>query len=463
MYLYTRDGKKVLDGLSGSMNANLGHGNAAVAVAMHAQALRLTAVPSVAGDVSDDCVGLAEKLCRFLGLTDTACSFTSSGSEATEAALAIVWKYWSEMGYPGKTKVLSLDGSYHGCTLGALALTGRADEHADVPLAPNFRLALPAWDPYDASRVSTSLELTLARIGTETVAAIFLEPVMGLAGMVPAARDDIRRVVGICRANDILVVLDEALTGLGRAGHSTAADSYGIDHDLLLVSKGLGCGFVPIAATCIAARISSVLRRSLPALRHGHTSSGNPMAARVASTVLDELVIRDAILNARRMEGVFKEQMAAGMAELRGQYALRATGLCLAVETDDPAHAQQVRRVAFDLGLRIRAIDRNVIACPPLGNGGEGDHRNDSLAVPRTGHCRAKPKGSRCVAHDADSRIYLPSRSRDSHRPPQGIRGGAGAARQPSFAQRNRSPRNAALHLWRPACARWWTADMRSR
>lgn len=366
VYLYTSDGKKVLDGLSGSMNANLGHGSTAIAAVMHTKALGLTAVPSVAGDVSDDCVALAKKLCRFLGLPDATWLFTSSGSEATEAALAIVWKYWSEIGRPRKTKILSLDGSYHGCTLGALALTGRADEHADIPSAPSFRLALPAWSPDDASRVSAALEDTLARVGAETIAAIFLEPVMGLAGMVPAARDDIRRVVGICRANDILVILDEALTGLGRAGHRTVAESYGIDHDMLLVSKGLGCGFVPIAATCVASCVSSVLRRSLPALRHGHTSSGNPMAARVASTVLDELADRDAISNARRMEGVFKERMTAGISGLRGHYDLRATGLCLAVETDDSAHAQRVRHAAFDLGLRVRAIDRNVIACPPL-------------------------------------------------------------------------------------------------
>ncbi|MCX4650912.1 aminotransferase class III-fold pyridoxal phosphate-dependent enzyme [Streptomyces microflavus] len=366
VYLYTRAGQRVLDGLSGSMNANLGHGNAAVAAAMYTQALGLTAVPSVAGDVSDDCVALAEKLRGVLQLPDVTCLFASSGSEATEAALAIVWKYWSEMGHPGKAKVLSLDGSYHGCTIGALALTGRADEHADVPPATNFRLALPAWDPYDASRVSTALERTLIRVGAETVAAIFLEPVMGLAGMVPAPRADLRKVVGICRANNILVVLDEALTGLGRAGHSTAAESYGVDHDLLLVSKGLGCGFVPISATCIASRIASVLRSSSPTLRHGHTASGNPMAARVASTVLDELAARDAMSNAGRMEGVFKERMTAGITGLRGPYSLRSTGLCLAVETADPAHAQQVRHIAFDLGLRIRAIDRNIIACPPL-------------------------------------------------------------------------------------------------
>jgi len=366
VYLYTRYGNKVLDGLSGSMNANLGHGNAAIAAAMHTQALSLTSVPSVAGDVTDDCVALAEELGCFLGLHDATVSFTSSGSEATEAALAIVWKYWSEMGRPKKTNILSLDGSYHGCTLGALAITGRADEHVDVPSAPSFRLALPAWDPDDASRVSTALESTLARSGSETVAAIFLEPVMGLAGMVPAAREDIQRVVAICRANDILVVLDEALTGLGRVGHHTAAQSYGIEYDLLLVSKGLGCGFVPIAATCVASHISSVLRGASPALRHGHTSSGNPLAARVALTVLDELAACDAITNARRMEGIFRERMAAGVAELRGRYSLRATGLCLAVETDHPAYAQQVRRAAFDLGLRVRGINRNVIACPPL-------------------------------------------------------------------------------------------------
>jgi len=366
VYLFTKDGKKVLDGLSGSMNANLGHGNSTIADAMARRALGLTSMPSVAGDISDDCVALAEKLRGFLGLPDTTCSFTSSGSEATETALAIVWKYWSLMERPRKTKILSLDGSYHGCTLGALAITGRSDEHVDVPIIPNFRLALPSWDPFDDSRVSTALEGILSHMGSETVAAIFLEPVMGLAGMVPAAKEDIRKVVSICRSNDILVVLDEALTGMGRVGHYTAANFYGIDHDLLLVSKGLGCGFIPIAATLVTALVSSVLGKSLPALRHGHTSSGNPIAASVASTVIDELEACDATTNARHMEVVFSDKMATGIANLAGKYDIRATGLCLAVETDDSAYAQRVQQAALGLGLRIRAIDRNVIVCPPL-------------------------------------------------------------------------------------------------
>jgi adenosylmethionine-8-amino-7-oxononanoate aminotransferase len=366
VHLRTRDGREVLDGLSGSMNANLGHGNAAVAATMHAQALGLTALPSIAGDVSEDCVVLAEKLQTLLDLPDTAFLFTSSGSEATEAAAAIVWKYWLEMGRAGKAKILSLDGSYHGCTLGALALTGRNDEHADVPFAQEIRLPLPHWDPSDPSRVSSALERTVARIGADAIGAVILEPVMGLAGMVPAARGDIQEVVRICRANDILVVLDEALTGLGRVGHATAADFYDIDHDILLISKGLGCGFVSIAATGVAPHISAVLSHSAPTLRHGHTSSGNPMAARVASTVLDELARRGAFANAHRMEGLFRGQMAAAISERREHCRLRATGLCLALETHHPDYALRVARSAFDIGLRIRAIDQNVIICPPL-------------------------------------------------------------------------------------------------
>jgi acetylornithine/N-succinyldiaminopimelate aminotransferase len=366
VHLRTRDGREVLDGLSGSMNANLGHGNAAVAAAMHAQSLGLTAVPSIAGEVSVECVVLAEKLRSFLDLPDTAFLFTSSGSEATEAAAAIVWKYWLEIDRPGKVKILSLDGSYHGCTLGALALTGRNDEHVDVPFAQDIRVPLPPWDPSDSSRVSSALERTLTCIDADAIGAVFLEPVMGLAGMVPAARGDIQEVVRICRANDILVVLDEALTGLGRVGHATAADFYGIDHDILLISKGLGCGFVPIAATGVARHISAVLSHSAPTLRHGHTSSGNPMAARVASTVLDELARRDVFTNARRMEDLFRLQMAPAIGARREHCRLRATGLCLALETHHPDYALQVARSAFDVGLRIRAIDQNVIACPPL-------------------------------------------------------------------------------------------------
>jgi adenosylmethionine-8-amino-7-oxononanoate aminotransferase len=230
--LYTSEGREVIDGLSGSMNANLGHGNVAVAAAMHEQALGLTSLPSIAGDVSEASIALADRLTCILGLPDSACVFTSSGSEATEAALASVWKYWSDMRRPEKYRILSLDGSYHGCTLGALALTGRAEEHVDIAAtAPNFRLPLPAWDLRNPSCVSGSLERVLASERPERIAAIFLEPVMGLAGMVPAPENDIRKVVEICRVNDILVVLDEALTGLGRAGHVTAARLYGIEPD----------------------------------------------------------------------------------------------------------------------------------------------------------------------------------------------------------------------------------------
>lgn len=367
VYLYTNEGREVLDGLSGSMNANLGHGNAAVAAVMHEQALGLTSLPSIAGDVSEASIALADRLTRILGVPDSACVFTSSGSEATEAALAAVWKYWSDMGHPGKNKILSLAGSYHGCTLGALALTGRAEEHVDIaPTALNFRLSLPAWDPGDASCVSGSLKKVLASERPEQIAAIFLEPIMGLAGMVPAPGNDIRKVVEICRANDILVVLDEALTGLGRAGHVTAAQLYGIEPDILLVSKGLGCGFVPIAATCLAPRIASVLQYASPTLRHGHTASGNPLAARVAHTVLDELDVRGACANAARMGDTFRYEMSAVLPKLRREYTLRAIGLCLAIETVAPAFAQEVSRGAYLLGLRIRAIDRNIIVCPPL-------------------------------------------------------------------------------------------------
>lgn len=367
VYLYTSDGRKVLDGLSGSMNANLGHGNALVAAAMREQSLSLTSLPSIAGDVSEQGMSLADKLCRFLGIPDFTCTFSSSGSEATETALAVIWKYWADMGQPERKRILSLDNSYHGCTLGALAVTGRIDEHADIPLAvPDFRIALPSWDPEKPGCVSAALEQIVMSDGSKDIAAIFLEPVMGLAGMIPAASDDIRRVVEICREHHILVVLDEALTGLGRTGYLTAADLYGIEYDLLLISKGLGCGFASIASTCIAPRVASVLQNASPTLRHGHTASGNPLSARIASTILDELEVHNITTNALRMGNLFAEEISAGISSLHQEYSVRATGLCLAIETDDVMHAQAVVRIAYELGLRIRAIDENVILCPPL-------------------------------------------------------------------------------------------------
>lgn len=367
IYLHTIDGRRVLDGLAGSMNANLGHGCTSIAKTMRECATGLTSLPAIAGDVCENTLTLAEKLSRVLTEPGLSCIFTSSGSEATEAALAAVWKYWAEVGQREKRKILSLDHSYHGCTLGALALTGRADEHVDTySLTPTFRLALPAWQPGDASRVSGALEEVLRLERPETVAAIFLEPIMGLAGMIPAPQDDIRSVVEICREHDILVVLDEALTGLGRAGCVTASQSYGIDYDILLISKGLGCGFVPIASTCIQRNVSSVLINSSPTLRHGHTSSGNPLSAAIASAVLDELALQQVTANARQMETVFKAEMLAALSSLDRDYLLRASGLCLALQTESAEFAREVRQRAFDVRLRIRAVDENIILAPPL-------------------------------------------------------------------------------------------------
>ncbi|MBF6150342.1 aminotransferase class III-fold pyridoxal phosphate-dependent enzyme [Nocardia nova] len=369
VYLYTSHGRRIFDGVAGSMNANLGHGNAPIATAMHEQALTLTAVPAIAGDITDSALRLASELGEPLGLTELGWQylFTSSGSEATETALAAVWKYWSSTGHPRRRKILSLDHSYHGCTLGALAVTGRADEHTDVPvLVPNLRVALPAWDPRAPTRVSDALAQLLTRDGADELAAIFLEPVMGLAGMIPAAGSDIRRLVQLCRTNGILVVLDEALTGLGRTGRCTAAELYGVEPDILLVSKGLGCGFVPIAATCLAPTLASVLQQAPVTLRHGHTASGNPLATAVASTILDELTAHHVAANAQRMGSLLKRQLSTELAGSPGVQQLRATGLCIALETPSPEYAELVRRCAFDLGLRIRAIDANVILSPAL-------------------------------------------------------------------------------------------------
>lgn len=365
--LYMKDGKVVLDGLAGSMNANLGHGNAVIAAAMHEQALGLTSLPSIAGDASYGVIALAEKLRRFIGAPDSLCLFSSSGSEATESAIAIIAKYWKNIGRPHKSKIASLAGSYHGCTLGALAITGRIDEHVDIgSFAPNLRISLPAWDPGDPTRVFNALGEVLETSGSGDIAAIFLEPIMGLAGMIPASIEDIRRVVETCKSNDILVVLDEALTGLGRTGCVTAADYYGVDYDLLLISKGLGCGFTPIAATIVSPSIAAVLQETVPALRHGHTASGNPLAAMVASVVLDELVVHDVTANARQMGEIFACRMSSELSKLGGAHSLRATGLCLAVETASPELARKARDNAFKLGLRVRAIEQNLIACPPL-------------------------------------------------------------------------------------------------
>jgi len=367
IYLTTQDGERVIDALSGSMNANLGHGNRSVAHVMHCQAKGLSAIPTVAGDINDASIELAAELCSLIADAGAMCSFSSSGSEASETALSIVWKYWRELGKPKKTRVISLDGSYHGCTLGALAITGRTDEHVDIPdVEPPIRIQLPAWNAGGNSPVSDGLSEILSQNGADDIAAIFLEPVMGLAGMIPAVLHDITTVIQICRQHEILVVLDEALTGLGRTGQIFAKSHFGIDCDILLVSKGLGCGFTPIAATILSSNVAEVFRNTVPSLRHGHTSSGNPLSARVALEVLKQISSMNVVENAQLAGDQLCSQLNAMVGDLKHHYVVRATGLCIGLEAESETLSLRVPRVAIEYGLRVRSIDKNIILCPPL-------------------------------------------------------------------------------------------------
>jgi adenosylmethionine-8-amino-7-oxononanoate aminotransferase len=366
-YLFTSDGRKILDGLAGSMNTNLGHGNEAIAEVMHSQAMGLCGLPAVGGEASEAAIELAIRLSDRVGSPGLVSTFCSSGSEATEAALAIVWKYWRELGRPAKNRIISLDGSYHGCTFGALATTGRRDEHADIGgLLPTFRLQLPSWNPQDDQEVSRALCKLLSVQSSETIGAIILEPVMGLAGMVPAPRHDFREVVRTCRANDILVIVDEALTGLGRTGRILASAWYEIEYDILLLSKGLGCGFAPIASASFRQSIADVLRRSFPTLRHGHTASGNALSARVACALFDEIDRMQVVNNALTMGEQLISQLQDSASRHAAIESVQGLGLCVGVKFTDDRVAQKVVELSFERGLRLRALGCSVLMCPPL-------------------------------------------------------------------------------------------------
>jgi len=367
-YLYTSDGRKILDAWSGAMNANIGHGNEAVSRHMAEHAQGMCALAAFADEFSESCSALATQLKDLLSPTVAGTTFCSSGSEAVETALALARTYWNRLGRPDKRLFLSLDGSYHGCTMGALAVTGRSDGATDVRnVLPQIRIRLPAWNAADPLAVSRYLKAILkSQHAPGDIAAIILEPVMGLAGMIPAPPADLTEVVNVCRECDILVIFDEVLTGLGRSGKLLAADHFGVPYDMLLLSKGLGCGFIPIGSVSVSAHVRQTLEARSAVLLHGHTASGNAFACGVASVVLREIQRLEAVKNAAALSPM----LLSGLRDVAREHpfirTVRGLGLCIGMVCENDQIAFGITKAAFDEGLRVRFIDDTVTILPPL-------------------------------------------------------------------------------------------------
>ena len=393
VYMWDADGRRYLDGCSGAMVSNIGHSNPRVLAAMRRQMDRATFAYRLHFE-NEPAETLAARLAGLMPGDLERVFFVSGGSEAVESAIKLARQHALAIGESGRYKVIARHPSYHGATLGALALTGYAPMTA--PFAPMMhempKIPAPTCyldrdalsDDERGLRYADMLEAEIRRQGPETVLAFIVEPVGGAAtGALVPPDPYLARVRAICDRYGVLLIHDEIMSGAGRTGRFLAAEHWGVVPDIVVLSKGFAAGYVPLGAMVASRRVVEPVLDA-GGFVHGFTYAGNPLACAAGGAVLDELLERDLAGNAARMgarlhaglEGLKARCPLVG--DVRGKGLLRALELVADRDTMEPLPpermaASRLTELAYARGLilywrRSRGGDRgdHVMVCPPL-------------------------------------------------------------------------------------------------
>ena len=388
-YLYTAEGRKLLDAAGGAAVVTIGHGVAAVAEAMAEQARRLAYVHS-----SQFHTEAAEQLAERLRALAPAnfrrgrVFFTSGGSEATETAIKLCRQYFLERGQPQRTRVVGRRQSYHGATLGALAVTGNVRRRAPyLPLladwghiAPCYCYRCPLGLTFPSCEVACADELEKFVGGAElgSVAAFIVEPVVGATlGAVVPPDGYLQRIAEICRRHGLLLIADEVMSGMGRTGKNFGVEHWGVEPDLILVGKGVASGYAPLGAVLVSEQVAETIARGSGGFEHGFTYSAHPVAAAAGLAVLKHsektnLFARVAPAGCELAAALGRLKSSPHVGDVRGLGLLAGVELVADAATRAPFPPE--RRVAEK--VCEAALEEDVVTYPIQGcaDGQRGDH-----------------------------------------------------------------------------------------
>lgn len=316
--------------------------------------------------------------------------FVSGGSEAIEAAMKLARQYYVEIGQPERAVFIARRQSYHGNTLGALALGGNEArrrqfaplligvERVSACFAYRGREQAESPEAYGA-RLAKELESAIERIGPGRVIAFCAETVVGAtAGAVPPVPGYFRRVREICDHHGILLVCDEIMCGLGRTGSMHAIEQEGVAPDLITVAKGLGGGYQPVGAVLASAKIVDALRKGSGAFQHSHTYVGHPVAA-AAALAVQKIIRRDNLVETVRARGrSLADLLHARFGSHPNVGDIRGRGLLMALELVKDRASKAPFDPALKLHARVKAeAMRQGLLVYPMGgtiDGIRGDH-----------------------------------------------------------------------------------------
>ena len=396
VYIYDDNGKAYLDGSGGAAVSCLGHGDADVIAAVQKQVETL-AFAHTGFLTSEPAEALADLLIEHAPGDLDRVYYVSGGSEAMEAAIKLARQYYLEVGEPDRARIIARRQSYHGNTLGALAVGGNAWRRAQfAPLLIEVSHITPCYEyllreeaesaaAYGA-RAAQELEDEILRLGPKTVMAFVAEPVVGATmGAVPGVEGYFRRIREVCDKYGVLLILDEVMCGMGRTGHLFACDADGIAPDILCIAKGLGAGYQPIGATLCTRKIYAAIENGSKFFQHGHTYLGHPVATAASLAVvrklLDTGLVDGVAAKGDKLQSALEARFGQhpNVGDIRGRGLFRGIEFVADRNTKEPLDptlttAARLKAAAFEAGLicypmsgtRDGKLGDHVLLAPPF-------------------------------------------------------------------------------------------------
>jgi adenosylmethionine-8-amino-7-oxononanoate aminotransferase len=391
VYVFDEHGKRYLDAIGGVGVVNIGHGVQEVIAAITRQLQ--TIAFSYSGLVDNQPQReLADKLQRWAppGMGETKTLFSTGGAEANEGALKLAYQYHWERGHPSKRKVIGRWQSYHGNSIGALSMSGRTSwrrmhspyllDFPHIPPPYCYRCPWGVAYPDCGTVCAEELRRVIQQEGEENIAAFIAEPVIGtsMSAVVPPP-EYYRRIREICDQNDVLLIVDEVMSGIGRTGKNWAIEHWDVTPDMITCSKGVSSGYVPLGILTLRDKVWQAIADGSQTVMQSSTYGGNPVSCAAGVAVLNYVEAHDLVSRAAEMGDKLMGKLEDALSDLPHVGQVRGKGLFIGIEivadkeTKDPYPPQwkvteRIEEETFKRGLLILG------GVPGMIHGVAGDH-----------------------------------------------------------------------------------------
>ncbi len=390
VFIHDTQGNEYIEGMAGLWCTGLGFGNEEMVEAAREQMMALPYYHQFGGRGTEPAIELAEKLKELSPVATSKVFYTSSGSEANDTQIKMVWYYNNALGRPKKKKIISRVKAYHGVTMMAASLTGLPYNHLDFDLPFDGILHTDCPHHYRFSedgeteaefvaRLAKSLEDLIEREGGDTIAAMIAEPVMGAGGVLVPPSGYFEAIQPILKAHDILLIDDEVINGFGRTGEWWGAQSHGMVPDTISCAKQLTSAYAPLGAVMIPEFMMDALEdqsRKIGTFGHGYTYGGHPLGCALGVKAIEIYQRENIVQKVRDLTPVFEAELAK-LADHPLIGEVRNSGLMGAVEIV----ADKTTKASFDpklgvgaqcavfiqqRGAILRPIGDSIALCPPM-------------------------------------------------------------------------------------------------